>query len=96
MDDKTAKNGYLYAPVSQEQISKSKSHSLIEAHDQNTSLAQKKLVHTAILPFRLKVKTPSEQIVLSVKKNLKRTNTLRVVKTERRPIIASAVALLPT
>ena len=30
-------------------FSKSKSHSLNAAHDQKTSLAQKKLVHTAIL-----------------------------------------------
>ena len=30
-------------------FSKSKSHSLNAAHDQKTSLAQKKIVHTAIL-----------------------------------------------
>ena len=38
-------------------FSKSKSHSLNAAHDQKTSLALKKLVHTAILltfAFRLK------------------------------------------
>ena len=34
-------------------ISKSKKHSLNEAHGQKTSLAQKKLVHTAILLFRV-------------------------------------------
>ena len=39
MDEKTAKNGYLYAPFSQEHFSKSKSHSLNAAHDQKTSLA---------------------------------------------------------
>ena len=61
----------------------SKSHSLNAAHDQKTSLAQKKLVHTAILlAFAFEVKTSSERIALPVKKNLKKTNTpLRVVKT---------------
>ena len=47
LDEKTAKNGYLYVPFSQK-FSKSKSHSLNAAHDQKTSLAQKKLVHMAI------------------------------------------------
>ena len=46
----------------------SKSHSLIKAHDQKTSLAQKKFVHAANLPFRFEIKTPSEQIVLPVLK----------------------------
>ena len=48
---------------------KSKSHSLNAAHDQKTSLAQKKLVHAALLltfAFR-----SSERIVFPVKKNLK-------------------------
>ena len=49
LDEKTAKNGYLYVPFSQTYFSMSKSHSLNAAHDQKTSLAQKKLVHTAIL-----------------------------------------------
>ena len=50
LDEKTAKNGYLYVPFSQKLIfRKSESHSLNAAHDQKTSLAQKKLVHTAIL-----------------------------------------------
>ena len=74
-------------------FSTAKSHSLIEAQDQKTSLAQKKLVHTAILLFRFEVKTLSEQIVLP--ENLKKTNTLgflRRKKTKRRPIIASAIA----
>ena len=49
----------------------SKSHSLNAAHDQKTSLAQKKLDHTAILlAFAFKVKTSSERIVLPVKKNI--------------------------
>ena len=41
MEQKTAKNGYLYAAFCQKNSSKSKSHSLVEAHDQKTSLAQK-------------------------------------------------------
>ena len=45
LDEKTAKNGYLYFSS---YFSKSRSHSLSAAHDQKTSLAQKKLVHTAI------------------------------------------------
>ena len=45
MDEKPAKNGYLYAAFSQEHLSKSKSHSLNAAHDQKTSLAQRKSVH---------------------------------------------------
>ena len=48
LDGKTAKNGYLYVPFSQKLLFKSKSHSLNAAHDQKTSLAQKKLVHMAI------------------------------------------------
>ena len=48
MDENTAKNCHLYAPISQTLFSKSKSHSLSAAHEQKTSLAQKKLVHTAI------------------------------------------------
>ena len=39
MDEKPAKNGYLYAPFSQEHFSKSESHSLNAAHNQKTSLA---------------------------------------------------------
>ena len=75
---KTAKHGHLYAPVSQKHFSKSISHSQMEAQDQKTSLAQTILVHTAILLFRFKVKTPSERML---KKNLKKTNTrLRAVK----------------
>ena len=49
MDENTAKNCHLYSPISQKLFSKSKSHSLNAAHEQKTSLAQKKLVHTAIL-----------------------------------------------
>ena len=49
MNEKTANNCHLYAPISQKLFSKSKSHSPIAAHEQKTSLAQKKLVHTAIL-----------------------------------------------
>ena len=36
---KSAKNGYLYVPLTQNYFSKSKSHSLNAAHDQKTSLA---------------------------------------------------------
>ena len=50
MDEKTVKKGYLYAPFSQKHFSESKSHSLIEAHGQKTSFAQK-LVHISILLF---------------------------------------------
>ena len=49
LDEKTAKNGYVYVPFSQKLLSKSKSHSLNAAHDRKTSFAQKKLVHAAIL-----------------------------------------------
>ena len=68
-------------------FSKSKSHSLNAAHDQKTSLAQKKFVHTAIfLTFAFRSNKASERIVLPVKKNLKKTNTpLRVVKKPRAP-----------
>ena len=55
LDEKTAKNGYLYVPFSQKLLN--------AAHDQKTSLAQKKLVHTAILltfAFRSKQR-PNEQ-----------------------------------
>ena len=48
MDESTAKNCHLYAPISQKLFSKSKSHSLNATHEQKTSLPQKKLVHTAI------------------------------------------------
>ena len=43
---KTAKNGYLYVLSVKNTF---QSHSLNAAHDQKTSLAQKKIVHTAIL-----------------------------------------------
>ena len=48
MDENTAKNCHLYAPLSQKLISKSKSYSLNATHEQKTSLAQKRLVQTAI------------------------------------------------
>ena len=71
MDENTAKNCYLYAPISQKLFSKSKSHSLNAAHEQKTSLAHKKLVHMAILlTFVFRSKTPFERIVLPVKKTL--------------------------
>ena len=38
MEEKPAENGYLNAPVSQEHISKSESHSLNAAYDPETSL----------------------------------------------------------
>ena len=41
MDEETVKKGYLYAPFSQKHVSKSKSHSLIEAHDPKTSRSEK-------------------------------------------------------
>ena len=49
LDEKTAKNGYLNVPFSQKLLFKSKRYSLNAAHDQKTSLARKKLVHTSIL-----------------------------------------------
>ena len=61
-------------------FSKSKSHSLNAAHDQKTSLAQKKLVHTAILlAFAFRSKHGLNKYFWE--KNLNKTNTpLRVVK----------------
>ena len=57
MDENTAKNCHLYASISQKLFSKSKSHSLNAAREQKTSLAQKKLVHMAILlTFTIKSK----------------------------------------
>ena len=81
MDESTAKNGHLYAPISQKFFSKSKSHPLNAAHEQKTSIAQKKLVHTAILlTFTIRSKRRLKNST-SGKKNLKKTNTpLRVVK----------------
>ena len=77
-------------------FSKPKSHSLNGAHDQKQfSRTKKNSSHGNFNQFRFEVKTPSEPIVLPVKrnKNLKKTNTtLRVVKTKRKPIIASAIA----
>ena len=75
-------------------FSKSKSHSLIAAHDQKTFVAQKKIVHMVIFTLiRFQVKTPSERIVLPVKKNLKKTNApLRAIKIKRRPKLAPAIA----
>ena len=49
MDENTAKNWHLYPPISQKLFSKSKSQSLNAAHEQKAPLAQKMLVHTAIL-----------------------------------------------
>ena len=69
-------------------FSKSKSHSLNAAHDQKTSLAQKKISsHCNFTHFRFQVKKSSERIVLPVKKKKrKKTNTpLRVVKKPRAP-----------
>ena len=44
IEQKTAKNGYLYAAFCQKNyFSQSKSHKLIEAHDHKSSLAQKKI-----------------------------------------------------
>ena len=50
MDENITKNSRLHAPIFQKLFSKSKSHSLNAAHEQQNSLAQKKLVHTATLP----------------------------------------------
>ena len=49
MDEKNAKNCHLYPSISQKIFSMSKSHSLNAAHEQQFFLAQKKLVHSAIL-----------------------------------------------
>ena len=50
MDENTVKSCcHLYALISQKLFSKSKSHSLNAAQEQKNSLAQIKLVHTAIL-----------------------------------------------
>ena len=60
-------------------FSKSKSHSLKAAHDQKISLAQKRLVHTALLGQNI-VCTNST----SGKKNLKKTYTpIRTIKKPR-------------
>ena len=48
LDEKTAKNSYLYVPFSQKIPFKVKKSFNNAAHDQKTSLAHKKLVHTAI------------------------------------------------
>ena len=68
LDEKTAKNAYLYVPFCQKYFSKSKSHSLNAAHDQETSLAQKKSSRGNFTYFRFQVKTASERILLPVKK----------------------------
>ena len=47
VDEKTAKNRYIFVPSCQNHVSKSKSHSLNAAHDQKNFLANT-LVHTAI------------------------------------------------
>ena len=54
LDEKTAKNGYLYVQFSQKLLFKvKKSHSLNAAHDQKTSLAQKKNIsHGNFTRFR--------------------------------------------
>ena len=49
LDEKTAKTVIYMCHSVKNYFSMSKSHSLNAAHDQKTSLAQKKLVHTAIL-----------------------------------------------
>ena len=72
-------------------FSKSKSHSLNAAHDQKTSLAQKNISSLGnFTHFHFYVKTPSERIVLPVKKNLKKTKTPpRVLKKPRAPQYSS-------
>ena len=61
MEEKPAKNGYLYAPFCQEHFSKSKSHSLNAAHDQKTSLSEKIVHHESFSHFRFQIKIPREQ-----------------------------------
>ena len=49
LDEKTAKTVIYMCHSVKNYFSKSESHSVNAAHDQKTSLAQKKLVHTAIV-----------------------------------------------
>ena len=71
MDKNTAKNCHLYATISQKLFSKSKSLSLNAAYEQ--TLTQKKVSsHGNFTHFHYKVKTPPEQIVLPIKKTLRK------------------------
>ena len=70
MDGNTAKNCYLYGPIFPKLCSKTNGRSLNAAHEQKTSLAQKKLVQMAVLltfTFRSK---PRLKFSYSGKKNL--------------------------
>ena len=68
--NKPAENGYLEVQFGQKLLFK-KSLTKSKSHDQKTSLAQKKLAHSAILiasAFRSKVKTSSERIKKTLRK----------------------------